>query len=287
MKFDTYHPAVDRGLPVTRVISRVVLQNILAEACKELAGDDVISNGSNVVKYVEEVRGISKPAPFALLHSKLAVLPRQQRKCAAIGLLAGTESDLVPMQEDPVTGKPRVVAFTDNGERYEGDILIGADGIHSKVHLTLTASSCIYASCLPDNSSAAQLIHAFTVISAARHGQNQRILQASSALRLAVSCRSDHSYWALHSHHTASTLATLALQISRPPISTQLAIVCSWATGSTLSAAMLAAARCSGTSGVTLADKNPASNLQLACSALAVMCASSLLPCIYHHCSGG
>lgn len=28
-KFDTFHPAVDRGLPVTRVISRIVLQVIL------------------------------------------------------------------------------------------------------------------------------------------------------------------------------------------------------------------------------------------------------------------
>lgn len=26
IKFDTYHPAVDKGLPVTRVISRITLQ---------------------------------------------------------------------------------------------------------------------------------------------------------------------------------------------------------------------------------------------------------------------
>lgn len=32
IKFDTFHPAVDNGLPVTRVISRVKLQEILARA---------------------------------------------------------------------------------------------------------------------------------------------------------------------------------------------------------------------------------------------------------------
>ena len=55
VKFDTYHPAVERGLPVTRVISRVVLQQILAAACKEIAGEDLIDNGTNVVRYEERV----------------------------------------------------------------------------------------------------------------------------------------------------------------------------------------------------------------------------------------
>jgi hypothetical protein len=32
VKFDTFHPAVDRGLPVTRVISRITLQEVLAAA---------------------------------------------------------------------------------------------------------------------------------------------------------------------------------------------------------------------------------------------------------------
>jgi zeaxanthin epoxidase len=32
VKFDTFHPAVSKGLPVTRVISRVTLQQILARA---------------------------------------------------------------------------------------------------------------------------------------------------------------------------------------------------------------------------------------------------------------
>ena len=59
VKFDTYHPAVKRGLPVTRVISRTVLQGILAAKCKELAGQDVITNGANVVDYEEKVPAAS------------------------------------------------------------------------------------------------------------------------------------------------------------------------------------------------------------------------------------
>ena len=37
VKFDTFHPAVERGLPVTRVISRVKLQEILARAATRCA----------------------------------------------------------------------------------------------------------------------------------------------------------------------------------------------------------------------------------------------------------
>ncbi len=47
-KFDTWHPAVDRGLPVTRVISRYTLLEILAS---ELG--DVVQVGRNVVGYRE------------------------------------------------------------------------------------------------------------------------------------------------------------------------------------------------------------------------------------------
>lgn len=47
VKFDTFTPAAERGLPVTRVISRMLLQQILAGA----VGDDIIINGSNVVDF--------------------------------------------------------------------------------------------------------------------------------------------------------------------------------------------------------------------------------------------
>lgn len=47
VKFDTFTPAAERGLPVTRVISRMTLQQILAHA----VGEDIIMNESNVVNF--------------------------------------------------------------------------------------------------------------------------------------------------------------------------------------------------------------------------------------------
>ncbi|WOK96190.1 zeaxanthin epoxidase, chloroplastic [Canna indica] len=49
VKFDTFTPAAERGLPVTRVISRMTLQQILARA----VGDDIILNDSNVIDFVD------------------------------------------------------------------------------------------------------------------------------------------------------------------------------------------------------------------------------------------
>ncbi|KAM1048124.1 hypothetical protein ACFX2I_027318 [Malus domestica] len=83
VKFDTFTPAVERGLPVTRVISRMTLQQILARA----VGDNIIINGSNVVNF------------------------------------------------EDVGDKVNVIL--ENGERFEGDILVGADGIWSKVRQNL------------------------------------------------------------------------------------------------------------------------------------------------------
>lgn len=60
MKFDTFHPAVDLGLPVTRVISRVVLQQKLAQKAEELEGSGVLANDCHVVDY-EEVRHLFQP----------------------------------------------------------------------------------------------------------------------------------------------------------------------------------------------------------------------------------
>lgn len=47
VKFDTFTPAAENGLPVTRVISRMALQQILARA----VGEDIIMNESNVVNF--------------------------------------------------------------------------------------------------------------------------------------------------------------------------------------------------------------------------------------------
>ncbi|CAI0553626.1 unnamed protein product [Linum tenue] len=83
VKFDTFTPAVERGLPVTRVISRMTLQRILASA----VGEEIIQNGSNVVDFEDD--------------------------------------------------GDKVTVTLDNGQQYEGDLLVGADGIRSKVRTKL------------------------------------------------------------------------------------------------------------------------------------------------------
>lgn len=50
IKFDTFTPAAERGIPVTRVISRMTLQQILARA----VGEDIIMNESNVVDFEDD-----------------------------------------------------------------------------------------------------------------------------------------------------------------------------------------------------------------------------------------
>ncbi len=57
VKFDTFHPAVNKGLPVTRVVSRVELQEILARATERIAGTSIIQNDCHVVDYEERVCG--------------------------------------------------------------------------------------------------------------------------------------------------------------------------------------------------------------------------------------
>lgn len=86
IKFDTFTPAVERGLPVTRVISRMTLQQILAEA----VGEELIMNESNVVGFKDDGN--------------------------------------------------KVTVFLENGQSYEGDLLVGADGIWSKVRKALFGS---------------------------------------------------------------------------------------------------------------------------------------------------
>ncbi|KAK4409728.1 Zeaxanthin epoxidase, chloroplastic [Sesamum angolense] len=83
VKFDTFTPAVEWGLPVTRVISRMTLQEILARA----VGSDTIMNESNVVDFVDNGE--------------------------------------------------KVTVKLENGQCYEGDVLVGADGIWSKVTLVI------------------------------------------------------------------------------------------------------------------------------------------------------
>lgn len=49
-KFDLSTPALKKGLPVTRVICRMALQDILLEA----VGLDIVINKSKVVDFMEE-----------------------------------------------------------------------------------------------------------------------------------------------------------------------------------------------------------------------------------------
>ncbi|KAK4776022.1 hypothetical protein SAY87_023983 [Trapa incisa] len=83
IKFDTFTPAAERGLPVTRIISRISLQQILAQH----VGDDVILNESNVVDFEDD--------------------------------------------------GSKVTVTLENGQKFEGDLLVGADGIWSKVRTKL------------------------------------------------------------------------------------------------------------------------------------------------------
>ena len=87
-KFDTFHPAVDNGLPVTRVISRVELQSILSGALPETT---ILNNTA----------------------------------------VAGFEDH----------GEGGVFAILEDGSRVWGDILVGADGIRSKVRTQLLGPS--------------------------------------------------------------------------------------------------------------------------------------------------
>ncbi|KXZ43514.1 hypothetical protein GPECTOR_88g457 [Gonium pectorale] len=94
VKFDTFHPAVNKGLPVTRVISRVTLQQILARAVERYGGPGVLNNGCCVTSFDE-------------------------RPAAAGG--DGTE----------------VVVTLEDGRTFSADVLIGADGIWSKIRKQL------------------------------------------------------------------------------------------------------------------------------------------------------
>ncbi|EFJ45294.1 hypothetical protein VOLCADRAFT_75879 [Volvox carteri f. nagariensis] len=92
IKFDTFHPAVSKGLPVTRVISRVTLQHVLARAVERYGGSDIIQNGCCVTKFEER--------PTA-------------------------------------SGGSEVVVHLEDGRQVTGDLLIGADGIWSRIRKQL------------------------------------------------------------------------------------------------------------------------------------------------------
>jgi zeaxanthin epoxidase len=88
-KFDTYHPAVDNGLPVTRVISRITLQQILVKYAMRIAGKEIIQPETKVVAFEEDkVEGHERvclctlPCPLLPMHAKL--LPPASMGLAAV-----------------------------------------------------------------------------------------------------------------------------------------------------------------------------------------------------------
>ncbi|XP_057991631.1 zeaxanthin epoxidase, chloroplastic isoform X2 [Hevea brasiliensis] len=82
-KFDLSTPALKKGLPVTRVICRMALQDILLKA----VGLDIVRNKSKVVDFMED--------------------------------------------------STKVTVILEDGRQYDGDVLVGADGIWSKVRSKL------------------------------------------------------------------------------------------------------------------------------------------------------
>ncbi|GLC48398.1 Synaptonemal complex protein zep1 [Pleodorina starrii] len=92
VKFDTFHPAVNKGLPVTRVISRVTLQQVLARAVERYGGPSIIQNGCCVTSFEERVKA---------------------------------------------SGGTQVVVNLEDGREFTADVLIGADGIWSKIRRQL------------------------------------------------------------------------------------------------------------------------------------------------------
>lgn len=54
-KFDLLSPAVKRGLPVTQVICRMALQDILLNAL----GPNIVSNNSKVVDFVQDSQKVT------------------------------------------------------------------------------------------------------------------------------------------------------------------------------------------------------------------------------------
>ncbi|KAL4581172.1 hypothetical protein LXL04_017381 [Taraxacum kok-saghyz] len=82
-KLDLLRPAIEKGLPVTLVISRTKLQEILLNA----VGDHIVFNNSKVIDFTQDPH--------------------------------------------------KVVVTLDDGRKFEGDILVGADGIWSEVRKNL------------------------------------------------------------------------------------------------------------------------------------------------------
>lgn len=132
MKFDTFHPAVERGLPVTRVVNRVKLQvltfaHLISCSC-------LISGVAPAVRIKTHLVQDTSRESVAFT-SSLGCF--QEILAAAVQRLAGENiiqgGSYVVDFEDKKSDNKGVSVILEDGRRYEGDVLLGADGIWSKV----------------------------------------------------------------------------------------------------------------------------------------------------------
>ena len=192
----------------------------------------------------------------SLLHEvsclELCVLLRSCKK-----LCSDLQQSLPCLLQVDEFGKRRVWAILESGERYEGDILVGADGIWSKVGLCLRSWSHQPAACggrpatqpgTPHPKQPCPQMLQIVIITVWAHLLCRCCMLARCINSAAPPWlrRSASSWWVTASPATASTPATQASPTSPHQTSTLSGTVCSWATGATLSAVMWAEARCSG-----------------------------------------